>query len=131
MPTDIAGITDTFKPGKTWFRNAQRRIGRYTDYNALKGFDAYVRGAADTIFHTEDIQKLRALENVIRYQYTDQSIQDRIEEIANDEFLTYDEKTEQLNEVIAKFHNPLGNFVTEIKNYTDSIANKKSIIYGN
>ena len=127
LPTDIAGITDTFKPGKTWFRNAQRRIGRYTDYNALKGFDAYIRGAADTIFHTEDIQKLRALENVIRYQYTDQSIQDRIEEITNDEFLNYDEKTEQINEVIAKFKNPLGNFVTEIKNYTDSIANKKNI----
>lgn len=127
LPTSIAGITDTFKPGKTWFRNSQRRLGKYTDYNALKGFDSYIRGAADTIFHTEDIQKLRALENVIRYQYTDQSIQDRINEINNDEFLSHEEKTAQFNEVLSRFNNPLGNFATELRNYTDSLANKKSI----
>ena len=127
LPTDIAGITDTFRPGKTWFKHSQRRIGKYTDYNVLKGFDAYIRGAADTIYHTEDIQKLRALENVIRFEYTDQAIQDKITEINEDPILSYDEKIEQFDELMKRFNNPLGNFVTEIKNYTDSLANKKSV----
>lgn len=127
LPTDIAGITDTFRPGKTWLRNSQRRIGKYTDYNALKGFDEYIRGVADVIYHTEDIQKLRALENVIRFQYTDQAIQDKITEINEDPILSYDEKIEQFDELMKRFNNPLGNFVTELRNFTDSLANKKAL----
>lgn len=127
IPTNIAGITDKFKPGKTWFRNAQQRKGKYTDFNALKGFDNYIRGAADTIFHTEDIQKLRALEEVIRYQYTDPAIKTELEKINNDTTLNLDEKTERVEAIKAKISNPLGNFATELRNYTDAIANKKSI----
>ena len=78
LPTDIAGMTEIFKPGRTYFKNAQQRLGKTTDYNALKGFDNYIRGAADLIFHTEDIQKLRALETVIRTQYTDDVIRQKI-----------------------------------------------------
>lgn len=127
LPTNIAGITDKFKPGKTWFRNAQQRKGKYTDFNALKGFDNYIRGAADTIFHTEDIQKLRALEEVIRYQYTDPAIKTELEKINNDTTLNLDEKMERVEAIKAKISNPLGNFATELRNYTDAIANKKSI----
>ena len=65
LPTDIAGMTEIFTPGKTWFRNAQQRTGKATDYNALEGFDNYIRGAADIIYHTENIQKLRNLESEI------------------------------------------------------------------
>lgn len=127
LPTDIAGITDMFKPGKTWFRNAQQRKGKYTDFNAFKGYDNYIRGAAEIIFHTEDIQKLRALESVIRYQYTDSSFAEELDKIYKDISLDADEKQRQVDELKAKIVNPLGNFVTILKDYTDSLANKKAI----
>lgn len=127
LPTDIAGITDMFKPGKTYFKNAQQRKGKTTDYNALKGYDNYIRGAADVIFYTEDIQKLRALENVLRVQYTDSSIQERLEKIYNDENLDQDQKQRLVDEEYLKIDNPLPNFVTELRDYTDNLANKKDV----
>lgn len=127
LPTDIAGMTEIFKPGKTYFKNAQQRKGKVTDYNALKGYDNYIRGAADLIFHTEDIQKLRALENVIRTQYTDASIQKRLEDIYNNEGLDQEQKQKLVDEEYLKINNPLPNFVTELRDYTDTLANKKDI----
>lgn len=127
LPTDIAGMTEIFKPGKTYFKNAQQRKGKVTDYNALKGYDNYIRGAADLIFHTEDIQKLRALENVIRTQYTDASIQKRLEDIYNNEGLDQEQKQKLVDEEYLKINNPLPNFVTELRDYTDNLANKKDV----
>ena len=127
LPTDIAGMTEIFKPGKTYFKNAQQRKGKVTDYNALKGYDNYIRGAAGLIFHTEDIQKLRALENVIRTQYTDASIQKRLEDIYNNEGLDQEQKQKLVDEEYLKINNPLPNFVTELRDYTDTLANKKDI----
>ncbi len=127
LPTDIAGTTDLFKPGKTYFKNSQRRMGKITDYDALKGFDNYIRGAADLIFHTEDIQKLRALETVIRTQYTDKSIRDTIEKISNNPEYDMEQKQALIDLEFAKINNPLPNFVTELRDYTDSLANKKDV----
>ena len=127
LPTDIAGMTEIFKPGRTYFKNAQQRLGKTTDYNALKGFDNYIRGAADLIFHTEDIQKLRALETVIRTQYTDDAIRQKIESISNNRDYDQEQKQALIDLEFAKINNPLPNLVTEIRNYTDSLANKKDI----
>ncbi|MBP3463679.1 MAG: hypothetical protein J6K45_04275 [Clostridia bacterium] len=127
LPTDIAGMTEIFKPGRTYFKNAQQRLGKTTDYNALKGFDNYIRGAADLIFHTEDIQKLRALETVIRTQYTDDAIRQKIESISNNNEYDQEQKQALIDLEFAKINNPLPNLVTEIRNYTDSLANKKDI----
>ena len=126
MPTDIAGITYQLKPGKTWFGNAMQRKGDTTDYNALKGFDNYIRGASDIIFHTENIQKLRALENEIRYQYADKGIKDQINEIYEQD-ISLEEKNVLLDELFAKIQNGMPNLVSEIRSYTDSLANKKDI----
>ena len=127
LPTDIAGITEEFKPGKAWTSFSQRRTGSATDYNAAKGLDNYLNGAMDVIYHTEDIQKLRALESEIRYQYSDKGVQEKIDEIFEDQDLSAEEKYEQ----IALFtdhmkNNGLGNFATELRNYTNNLANKKS-----
>lgn len=128
VPTDIAGITDTFKPGKVWNRNAQQRKGKYTDFNALKGFDNYVRGAMETIYFTEDIQKLRALENEIRYQHSEKSVQTQIDEILSDTSIDFEERQEKIDKIFTKYKTPLNNLVSEIRDYTNSIANKKSIL---
>lgn len=128
VPTDIAGITDTFKPGKVWNRNAQQRKGKYTDFNALKGFDNYVRGAMETIYFTEDIQKLRALENEIRYQHSEKGVQTQIDEILSDTSIDFEERQEKIDKIFTKYKTPLNNLVSEIRDYTDSIANKKSVL---
>ena len=57
LPTDIAGQTYQFKPGRTWFSNILERTSNVTDYDALKGFDKYIRGATNLIYHTGDIQE--------------------------------------------------------------------------
>lgn len=127
LPTDIAGITDTFKPGKAWTSFSQQRTGDATDYNALKGYDNYIRGAMDVIYHTEDIQKLRALENEIRYQYSEDGIKEKINEIYANNELDIQEQQNQITEVLDDVKNsPMGNFVTELKNYTNNLANKKA-----
>ena len=59
LPTDIAGITHQFRPGKKWFGNFLRRTGNDTSYDALEGFERYIHGISDVIYHTNDIQRLR------------------------------------------------------------------------
>ena len=126
LPTDIAGITEQFVPGKTWNRSALERKSNKTDYNALKGFDTYISQAADNIFHTDNIQKLRGLENEIRYQYSDKGIQNRIDEILNNDVLYEDEKQDLINQIFDQVDNPMPNLVTELRRYTNALANKKS-----
>lgn len=127
LPTDIAGITDQFKPGKTWTTFSQHRTGDATDYNALKGLDNYLRGAMDVIHHTNDIQKLRALENEIRYQYSEKGIKEKIDSIYADDALDMEEKNDAIYTLTNNIRNSgLGNFATEIRNYTDNLANKKA-----
>ena len=127
LPTDIAGITDQFKPGKTWTTFSQHRTGDATDYNALKGLDNYLRGAMDVIHHTNDIQKLRALENEIRYQYSEKGIKEKIDSIYADDTLDMEEKNDAIYTLTNNMRNGgLGNFATEIRNYTDNLANKKA-----
>lgn len=127
LPTDIAGITDTFKPGKAWTSFSQQRTGDATDYNALKGFDNYIRGAMDVIYHTEDIQKLRALENEIRYQYSEDGIKEKINEIYANTELDIAEQQDEISKILGDAKDvPMGNLVTELKNYTNNLANKKA-----
>ena len=52
LPTGINGMTGTFSPGQPWNANLQQRFGTYTEFDAIRGFNRYVRGAADTIFYT-------------------------------------------------------------------------------
>ena len=126
LPTDIAGITEQFVPGKTWNRSALERKTNKTDYNALKGFDTYIAQASDNIFHTENIQRLRGLENEIRYQYSEKGIQERIDNILNDESLYEDEKQDLIDSILEQANNPVPNLVTELRRYTNALANKKS-----
>lgn len=125
LPTNIAGLTDTFKPGKTYFNHLEHRYGNITEYNALKGFDNYISGASNLIFLTEPIQKLRALENEIRYLHSDKAVQEKYNEIIKSD-VDYDTKEAQILQLFDNYHNPLNNFVTELRSYTDGIANKKS-----
>lgn len=127
LPTDIAGITHTFRPGKKWVGNFLERKTNVTDYDALKGFDRYINGAADVIFHTDDIQRLRALESALRYKYSDEGTRKRIKEIEDSTTLTPEEKNSRIEDIMkANEVSHLPHLVTEIRNYTDNLAGKKS-----
>jgi hypothetical protein len=69
LPTDINGLTENFRPQKSWFSNALRRTGEETDYGAAQGFDKYIEGISNVIYHTKNIKELRGLEDAIRTKY--------------------------------------------------------------
>ena len=132
LPTDIAGLTSAFRPGKTWFANALERMGVKTEFDLYGGFDGYIRGATDIIFHTDDIQRLRALDNAIRYKYSDDGRKARMQELMENEDITPEERAEQINALYTdekgnsmKTH--LSGYVSNLTEYTNLLANKKSL----
>jgi hypothetical protein len=70
LPTDIAGKTADRKPNKRWFSHAQERTGPRTTWDALGNIEDYLRIANDTIYHMDDIRKMRVLERYIRGIYS-------------------------------------------------------------
>ena len=141
IPTDIAGLTDTFRPGKKWFGNLLQREGEITDYDAVAGFDRYVETAADVITLTDSIQKLRALEDQVRYTLSDEGVKAQIDKIKADANMdalaqreqiekVYDDNRTTVQKLIADIQNQkrmgMGRFVTELRRYTDNLAGKKS-----
>lgn len=128
LPTSINGLTHTFKPGIQWFGNALERTGQKTTYDAVKGFDKYIEGVSNVIYHTEDIQKLRALEAQIRYRTTDEGIRKQVDAVRDDNRLTDEEKEGKIREIYEHGRFTLSNFVNELMEYTNLLAGKKSIM---
>ena len=143
LPTDIAGISDTFRPGKKWFGNLLQREGEITDYDVVAGFDQYIEGAVDVITLTESIQKLRALEDQIRYSLSSEGVKAKIDAIRNDPELNGLQQRQEIERAYDEQQNPttaqrmiqelretyqigMGRFVTELRRYTDNLAGKKS-----
>lgn len=69
LPTSINGITEWFSPGKPWFANFKERQGKATAYDAVRGFEQYLKGVSNVIFLTDDIQRLRTFESALREKY--------------------------------------------------------------
>lgn len=129
LPTDIAGKTQNFKPNKKFVGNFLQRNTNITDFNALKGFDNYIKGVTDVIYHTEDIMKYRALSDSIRSFYNTNEIQNRIQNIEESTELTPEEKLTKINEIHEQTREKsnLSNFITWLDNYINILAGKKSI----
>lgn len=66
LPAAISGKTGTFEPGKPFTSHLLERLGMYTEFDAIRGFNTYVQSAADLIYYTPAIQRLRQLESAIR-----------------------------------------------------------------
>lgn len=128
LPADIAGLTHTFKPGKTWFGNMLQRTSEVTEYDAIKGFDIYLEGISDIIHHTEDIQMLRALETETRYKHGPAGLRRQIDEIRNRTDLSESQKDAHIETLLDKGNSQLGSFATWLRGYTDNLAGKKSQI---
>lgn len=126
IPTDIAGITETFEPQRTWQSFDKHRTSDTTDYNFLKGLDNYVNGALDWIYHIEDIQKHRAFETEIRYRHSSEEVQKKIDEYRNNPMLSTEEADTLIQNALREAQNPLNNFVTDLHTRTNILAGKKS-----
>lgn len=126
LPATINGLTANFKPGIRYMANIQNRLGYATAYDALQGFDRYIEVATDVIFHTADIQRLRALATQIRYRASDEGLKQRIDAIMMNPFLNPDEANEQVAHLTEEGRYGLSNFVDELDEYTNLLAGKKS-----
>lgn len=126
LPTTINGLTHTFKPGIQWLGNAQERLGFNTVYDAVEGFDKYIEGVSGVIHQTENIQRLRALASQIRYRTSDDGIRNQVDKVNVNDKLTEEEKQALISEIYSKGRFTLSNFVVELDEYTNLLANKKS-----
>ena len=126
LPTTINGLTHTFRPGIQWFGNAQERLGFNTVYDAVEGFDKYIEGVSDVIFQTDNIQRLRALATQIRYRTGDEGIRKQIDDVLTNPNLTEEEKQDRISRIYESGRYALSNFVAELDEYTNLLANKKS-----
>ena len=126
LPATINGLTQTFKPGIRYMANIQQRLGYATAYDALQGFDRYIEVASDVIYHTGDIQRLRALATQIRYRASDEGVRKQIDRILQDPTLSPDEANERVAQAMKDAPFALSNFVAELDEYTNLLAGKKS-----
>jgi len=117
LPTDINGLTENWSPQKNYFANTQRRTGLKTTYDAITGIDGYIGGIANLIYHTEDIQRGRAFEELIRETYGEDK-----------GFENLDNLPEELQQARAEKiqDNHLSNYAAWVHEWTNNVAGKKS-----
>lgn len=119
LPTDINGLTEFNKPGKNWFASAQKRYGNKTTYDAITGIDGYLEGASNLIFHTEDIQRYRALSGLIRDSFGKTKGFENLDNLSNKEAL------KRIDDIQ---NNKLSKYVAWLDEQANSLAGKKGAI---
>ena len=118
IPTDINGLTDQFKPGKNWFASAMQRKGLKTTYDAITGIDGYLDGASNLMYHTEDIQRYRALSKLVRDTFGQTHGLDNID-------LSTEEGQQRLNDI---YDNKLSKYAAWLDEQANALAGKKGAI---
>ena len=126
IPTSIAGLTETFKPTRSWQSFDKVRHSDETDYSFMKGFDSYSDGALDWIYHMDTLQKRRAVENHIRFTHSDEGIKAKIKEVYANKEMDANEAQAQIEHILAEAKNPLNNFVQDFTTHTNILAGKKN-----
>ncbi len=127
LPTDLVGRTENFKPGIAWVQHVKRRNTNVTKYDAIEGFQKYIEGVSDVIFHTDDIQNLRAFERALRYKYSEKGVKDEIDSLRDRADITDEQRETLLEEAYKRNITSLGNYVNNLTEYTNLLANKKSM----
>ena len=119
LPTDINGLTEFWSPQKNYFANMQPRKGMKTTYDAITGIDGYIGGIANLIYHTEDIQRGRAFEELIRETYGEDKGFDNLENLPEELQQARMEKIQD---------NHLSNYAAWVHEWTNNVAGKKNKI---
>ena len=126
LPTTINGLTSRFRPGIRYFKNANERLGYATAYNAIKGLDLYLDTASDVIFHTEDVQRMRALETQIRYRASDEGIRRQMDAIKANDALDPDQKQQLMDELSKNGRTRMSHMAAWLTQYTNVLAGKRT-----
>ena len=126
LPTTINGLTSRFRPGIRYFKNANERLGYATAYNAIKGLDLYLDTASDVIFHTEDVQRMRALETQIRYRASDEGIRKQMDAIKANNTLDPDQKQQLIDELSKNGRTRMSHMAAWLTQYTNVLAGKRT-----
>jgi hypothetical protein len=125
LPTDLAGITETFRPGHQWFGHLERRQTGKTVYDAVKGFDSYIETAVDVITLTESIQRIRALEDSVRYRLSDDGTRTLVDNIRGNRDLDALERRKEMEKIYEERKTGMPGLVTELRDWGNRLAGKK------
>ena len=120
LPTDINGLTDMFTPQKNFFANAMQRKGNKTTLDAITGIDGYIGGISNLIHHTEDIQRGRAFEEMIRDSYGQANAQQVLESIEDENARAL--RLQQIQD------NHLSGYASWVHDWTNNLAGKKDML---
>ena len=126
LPTEIAGRTEDRRPGRQYAGFYNQREGINTEFDAFKAMDNYISGASNAIFHTDDIQNLRVLEDAIRSKYSDEGSRAEIEAIRKDPDINIEDKEQKISKIWERNSGTLPSFPSWIAEYTNILAGKKS-----
>lgn len=136
LPAEIAGRTETFKPGKKYnpfFEHRTSKENKNVQYDALGGFDSYITYLSEVLYHTDDIQKLRTLAGVLRERYASGAVSKNIAALKEQLYSPDPDKsfadieaklTAAYDEV--KLNNYFGTYATWLDDYTNNIAGKQT-----
>lgn len=126
LPTEIAGRTEDRRPGRQYAGFYNQREGINTEFDAFKAMDNYISGASNAIFHTDDIQNLRILEDAIRGKYSDEGSRAELEAIRKDPDINIEDKEQKISKIWERNSGTLPSFPSWIAEYTNILAGKKS-----
>lgn len=80
LPTEIAGMTASYKPNKRWNPYfLSRNNGQNFKPDIASAYESYVDYLSDVLYHTDDIMRVRAFERYFRSTYAEDTIHDNID----------------------------------------------------
>ncbi len=127
--TAVAGKTGAFRPNKKQQGFSKERSGPETEYDFLRGYEQYMTGALDWIYHIPDIQRMKAMENYIRITSAQENevLAKKIKEIQESDAYNADEEQLQLDLIFqSDTKNNLSNLVIDLMNRTNNLAGKRT-----
>ena len=117
LPTDINGLTEFWSSQKNYFANLRPREGMRTTLDAITGIDGYISGIANLIYHTEDIQRGRAFEELIRETFGEDKGWENLKELPEEE------QAERIEQIQGSH---LSKYAAWLHEWTNNLAGKKN-----
>lgn len=99
LPAEISGRTEGFRPQRRWNPFMLERKGDKTAYGIKEAFQSYVQYLGEILFHTDDIQKVRAAESYLRKGLRGNFVDDLQKAIDMSRSSDAEEKIEYLQEM--------------------------------
>lgn len=129
LPLEIAGRTEDFKPGRRYMPNFQNSRTGFEGYlDSMAGLAQYAPAASHVVYHTGDIQMLRALGANIRLENASDTVRGDYLRILQNNELSDTEKQAAAASLPWGQSGAAAPFVTWLDEYTNIVAGKTSTI---